>query len=668
MQLIKVATSVDLQHESERLFSLYDKWVKNEGVRSATLRLKALHHIVLNHSLGQVPPQYPFIATTQGFPRAVVYLRKFVTSPEGIQAVLSLLGYWRGVRCPGIPDLESISALSDVEYPIELEELICEEIPDKWEFDIDRLAPTNHQFTTRFGPNGRRLLSALSDLKALERDPKLMGSLTRILELTNSEEFADYLDELRNEVNIEELPATVTHSRLSVKQELGGKDRIFAMVDYFSQCALRPLHLKIAEILRTINQDGTWDQDKAAEKVKHWTSRFTDLYSIDLTAATDRFPARLQRAVLETLTGSKDYADAWLDLMTNRDFKFRSKTGIRYSVGQPMGAYSSWPMFALTHHLLVMTSAKQVGISRPEYVLLGDDICIRSKALADSYLRNLQLLGVKTSKTKTVTGKVAEFAKRLFTQGGEISGIPVKLVQSTIRDFRLIKTLHQRLMSQSFGVNDPRSVQSALGDFADRFYPKSIAAKARILLALPLRETEGLDSLLNLAGKVQIQGTIPFQEWQLCLTFVRYKYLVQRYSEEVKRLAPKVGSWACAHNQPKVLIPGLPSRLPGLDTGHQDLHPVSQAYQISLSSTSKAHKALGKYWTVLSQQGPSAKMPSVNLPDIKDLSPAYHRRLKQEATVLLQAYEAFSSYLDERENHPDLSFLDYSKKKGKKSA
>jgi hypothetical protein len=33
----------------------------------------------------------------------------------------------------------------------------------------------------------------------------------------------------------------------------------------------------------------------------------------------------------------------------------------RYSVGQPMGALSSWGMLALTHHCLVQMAAKRSG-------------------------------------------------------------------------------------------------------------------------------------------------------------------------------------------------------------------------------------------------------------------------------------------------------------------
>jgi hypothetical protein len=38
-------------------------------------------------------------------------------------------------------------------------------------------------------------------------------------------------------------------------------------------------------------------------------------------------------------------------------------TARRYKVGQPMGAYSSWAMFAVTHHFIVQKCAMEAGSS-----------------------------------------------------------------------------------------------------------------------------------------------------------------------------------------------------------------------------------------------------------------------------------------------------------------
>lgn len=73
------------------------------------------------------------------------------------------------------------------------------------------------------------------------------------------------------------------------------KVRIVAILDYFSQSALRPLHSYIFRALKGISQDCTFDQGAFRDRALTW-----DFYSsVDLTAATDRFPIKLESLVLK---------------------------------------------------------------------------------------------------------------------------------------------------------------------------------------------------------------------------------------------------------------------------------------------------------------------------------------------------------------------------------
>lgn len=80
---------------------------------------------------------------------------------------------------------------------------------------------------------------------------------------------------------------------------------------------------------------------------------------------------------------------------------------INYGCGQPMGAYSSFPSFALCHHFVVYLAAIKAGIApkSAQYALLGDDIVIRGKRLATAYLSILDELGVPISESKTLESK-----------------------------------------------------------------------------------------------------------------------------------------------------------------------------------------------------------------------------------------------------------------------
>jgi len=47
-----------------------------------------------------------------------------------------------------------------------------------------------------------------------------------------------------------------------------GKTRVIAILDYFSQSVLKPLHLYLFNFLKKIDQDCTFDQNSFKDKVK----------------------------------------------------------------------------------------------------------------------------------------------------------------------------------------------------------------------------------------------------------------------------------------------------------------------------------------------------------------------------------------------------------------
>jgi len=114
--------------------------------------------------------------------------------------------------------------------------------------------------------------------------------------------------------------------------------------------------------------------------------------------------------------------------MTERDFQTPDKRTVRWAVGQPLGFYSSWAAFALTHHAIIEFCAFQEGIkSFRDYAVLGDDVVIWNSAVAARYEVAIDGLSVMINQTKTISSQTGiprvEFAKRLFYKGTEISGI-----------------------------------------------------------------------------------------------------------------------------------------------------------------------------------------------------------------------------------------------------
>jgi hypothetical protein len=100
-----------------------------------------------------------------------------------------------------------------------------------------------------------------------------------------------------------------------------------------------------------------------------------------------------------------------------------------YACGQPMGAYSSWAVFSLCHHIVVRIASKRSGsrVTPIPYILLGDDIVIRNNGIAKAYLAILKDIGVGISDAKThVSKNMYEFAKRWYVNGVEVTGVPVR--------------------------------------------------------------------------------------------------------------------------------------------------------------------------------------------------------------------------------------------------
>jgi len=95
--------------------------------------------------------------------------------------------------------------------------------------------------------------------------------------------------------------------------------------------------------------------------------------------------------------------DAWLKVIKGRGFLTPEGNTIFYSVGQPMGAYSSWSSFSLSHHLIVQYSAYKVGFTHlfEDYRILGDDLVIRNTRVAESYVKVMKELGVSINMDKS---------------------------------------------------------------------------------------------------------------------------------------------------------------------------------------------------------------------------------------------------------------------------
>ncbi|AAN05635.1 putative RNA-dependent RNA polymerase [Gremmeniella mitovirus S1] len=296
----------------------------------------------------------------------------------------------------------------------------------KSEFD-----DSNHFVSVKSSPTGPSTLTALWGL--WNHSYESFNWLFKITSLSG----VDYLTKIMNWTWLKDL-GNKKNNKWS-KQFLGSlsliydpecKVRIVAMLDYTTQLFLRPIHNDLFKLLKKLPQDRTFTQNP----LNDWEDNEHSFWSIDLTAATDRFPISLQRRLLLYIYSDPEIANSWQNLLVHREYARNGLNPIKYSVGQPMGAYSSWPAFTLSHHLVVHWCAHLCNINKfKDYIILGDDIVIHNDNIAKKYIEIMGKLGVGLSNSKTHVSKdTYEFAKRWIHKGQEISPLPITGIVNNI--------------------------------------------------------------------------------------------------------------------------------------------------------------------------------------------------------------------------------------------
>jgi hypothetical protein len=134
-----------------------------------------------------------------------------------------------------------------------------------------------------------------------------------------------------------------------------------------------------------------------------------------------------------------------------------------------MGALSSFAVFDLTHHLLVLTAARRANfIGFMDYVIIGDDVCIANAQVAKEYSKLMEELGVKINLAKSIIfgaglSVSGEIAKRTFISGHELSCIPVKLLAKLPKFGKLAPTVQDFMLSRGVVAPDRNFVNFMAG-------------------------------------------------------------------------------------------------------------------------------------------------------------------------------------------------------------
>ncbi|GLU24478.1 hypothetical protein SLE2022_406090 [Rubroshorea leprosula] len=224
--------------------------------------------------------------------------------------------------------------------------------------------------------------------------------------------------------------------RLAHVVQGGGKVRIFAIGNWCNQRLLTPIHSWLASLLKMLPTDGTFNQIAPLHRLKGQSRTFC----FDLTAATDRWPLLFLFEVFEVLF-DRSFSSAVVNSALGTNLFYvdfipgasvdKQECWVSFIAGQPLGYKSSWPLFSLTHHILVWWCAEQVypGISFTCYCILGDDIVIADEKVARLYAEVLEDLQVTISMSKSLISSsgAVEFAKRFMVENVSVDLSPVTL-------------------------------------------------------------------------------------------------------------------------------------------------------------------------------------------------------------------------------------------------
>ena len=409
------------------------KRVETRGPVDTVGWIKAIRLACTRYMCGQPLKESPGFGVEldqDGLPKKVELVGLFRNkSRPALRYALTLLGLVRLIDGTKAPDLDPIT-LPAAPFPSSLEVELTAIVKDLgWKLTVPEWERPH--VTTKSGPNAQALVGSIEDASLLTdtqiANLRICGGekLIQAIETTRLFSPLAWCETLKI------VPKGIL-SRLSYIKDKEAKCRVVAILDYWTQSCFEPLHKAQFALLRSLKSDCTFDQGSFRTKLP---SR-GPYYSCDLSSATDRLPVTLQRAILATLI-SPEYAAAWYELLCTREYKLPKGAGsVKYGAGQPMGAYSSWTTFSITHHAIVRLSAKRAGlpITWSDYVLLGDDIVLANEHVAKEYMTILSILGVSVSKTKThVSNDTYEFAKRWIHLGEEVTGAPLGSLFEAIR-------------------------------------------------------------------------------------------------------------------------------------------------------------------------------------------------------------------------------------------
>jgi len=535
IMLAKAVCKIDVTKLTRDYRALCTKYEKHHGREFMVQRMSKFRQQSERYAIHQPVEPLGFVKSDKdGYPRVLKAFKPYLRS-ENISVRVMVLSIFRSVEVFRLAPSHDISTV--ITPPTRNEEVlgdILNFIPG-WVKSLNKslsFPDMKYHFTVKKGPNGPALASSDSDLTAIRNDTKLFEAIQTVSTELN--------DEYPIEEDFHSNEGEFIHSKLTQFPEKAGKTRTIAVVDYYSQRALFPLHRGLMDLLSSLETDGTMSHMNVGNYVKELTKVKAFVETFDLSAFTDRFPREIQEKLLYELCENKVLAKAWWTILADRTFTVAwSGEQVKYAAGQPMGAYASWPLCSLAHHAVV-----EYCRSKRKYRLIGDDVGIADKHSASLYSEVIQQLGVEVNPykgTKSEQGALkssAEIAKRLYLNGEDVTPLTPGKILSLRNRYLCLEGIRELKQRFDYPTLPRQCIEFHFPKGEDRDYVWCMATNPLTGVIKP--SEEGYDNFTGWDG---------FEEEELKLTFklIRLKNLSDQAMEYYQKTMPfgsYLASWA----------------------------------------------------------------------------------------------------------------------------
>jgi len=442
---------------------VYHHFIIHNGIDEGTKRFRTLRTYYIKYVMGHEIDLKPIWLKTnrRGYPVLLSHLRT-ISKPRYLRIASSILNLTRlSVTTSGKHkgfDSIRLKTNKTEDFTIFLQDFDKFLIKFFKKLHIKNRVPDELYFKriTSKGPNSNitkcdGTYSQILDAIVLRKDKGLYRSFAR---LCNKLQFLGLVHHINNIVDKYEplidkkLIEEATHSRIAILSTPENKDRIVALVDYYSQVLLGSFSKIIDDAERNLGNSFMFDQDSGRQIAQKWTTENHRPVSCDSSDFTDRFPYEVQRIVVNHLTGDHEISNYFFSVLRSRGFKapgFNKK--IWYGQGQPMGANCSFQIANITHALIACYISYKNRGSKPllthshHSAVVGDDIVFKYGKDARHYkhlfnkVLNMELSSFKGFNSKG-TVKVAEFCKRTYLNGMLVSGLSPRPTLNFCNDYK----------------------------------------------------------------------------------------------------------------------------------------------------------------------------------------------------------------------------------------